>query len=347
MRITIIGVGAMGSLFAGRLSPLSDVTMLGQWEAQLKILNEKGITLLHPNGRRSQYPLKATNDPTSIPAADLVLIMVKTPKTAAAAEHAATILKPDGLVISLQNGLGNLETIANIVGPERAVQGVTSEGAAMLEAGVVRHAGAGQTYLATGVLTGLPTGEQRMAQLKETAALFNKAEFETELVEQADSLIWGKLAVNAGINPLTALLQVPNGFLVENEAARQLMSRAASEAAVVAQALHIPLPYDDAAERAEQVAQATAANHSSMAQDVARGVPTEIEAICGAVVRHGQQLGVPTPINRAWQELIQRQTTTGQWQDALENQPPDIRRAMRQLIKGESSVIGRTPAGDW
>lgn len=322
----------MGSLFAGRLSSLADVTMLGQWEAQLEILNEKGITIIHPDGRRSQYSIRASNNPDEITAADLVLIMVKTPKTAAAARHAANMLKPDGLVISLQNGLGNLEIIANVAGSERAVQGVTSEGAAMLGVGVVRHAGKGQSYLATGVFGGRPGGEKRVAQLKETTALFNDAGFETELVEQADSLIWGKLAVNAGINPLTALLQVPNGFLVENEAALLLMGRAAEEVAVVAEAMQISLPYGDAAERAEQVARATAANHSSMAQDVARGVPTEIEAICGAVVRHGQRLGIPTPVNRAWLELVQRQTSTGQWQDALESQPPEIRRALSQLI---------------
>lgn len=333
LEITIIGVGAMGSLFAGRLSHLADVTLLGNWETQINILNHQGLSLIHPDGRTTQHFLKATSIPTEIATADLILIMVKTPNTVPAADNAAKLLDQDGLVITLQNGLGNLETIAAIVGPERAAQGVTSEGAAMIEAGVVRHAGAGQTYLAESVIGTREVSKKRVARLKEVVDLFNEAGFETRLVEDADTLIWGKLAVNAGINPLTALLQVPNGFLIENEDARWLMRRAAAEVAAVAQALKIPLPYPDAAERAEQVAQTTAANHSSMAQDVARGVPTEIEAICGAVVREGQKLGLPTPVNQSLQSLIQRQTRTGQWHDTLDNQPPVIRQRLLRLIK--------------
>jgi ketopantoate reductase len=109
------------------------------------------------------------------------------------------------------------------------------------------------------------------------------------------------------------------------------MSRAAAEVSAVAQALEIPLPYADAAERAAQVAQATAANYSSMAQDTARGVPTEIEAICGAVVQYGQRLGLPTLVNLTLQELIQRQTTTGQWHDSIPDQPPDIQQRLARL----------------
>jgi 2-dehydropantoate 2-reductase len=321
----------MGSLFAGRLSHLADITLLGNWEAQINILNTKGLTLIHPDGRTSQHPTKATNDPATIETADLLLIMVKTPNTAAAAKNAAAILSQDGLAITLQNGLGNLETIAGIIGPERAAQGVTSEGAAMLGPGIVRHAGAGQSYLAESVMGTQVVDKSRAARLKEVANLFNEAGFETQLVKNADSLIWGKLAVNAGINPLTALLQVPNGFLLENDDAHWLMSRAAAEVSAVAQALEIPLPYADAAERAAQVAQATAANYSSMAQDATRGVPTEIEAICGAVVQYGQRIGLPTPVNHTLQELIQRQTTTGQWHDSIPDQPPDIRQRLARL----------------
>jgi 2-dehydropantoate 2-reductase len=201
----------------------------------------------------------------------------------------------------------------------------------MLGPGIVRHAGAGQSYLAESVMGTQVVDKSRAARLKEVANLFNEAGFETQLVKNADSLIWGKLAVNAGINPLTALLQVPNGFLLENDDARWLMSRAAAEVSAVAQALEIPLPYADAAKRAAQVAQATAANYSSMAQDTARGVPTEIEAICGAVVQYGRRFGLPTPVNLTLQELIQRQATTGQWHDSIPDQPPDIRQRLARL----------------
>ncbi len=331
MKITIIGIGALGSLFAGRLSSLSDITMLGSWQAQLNILNKKGISLIHPNGQRSQYAVVATNDPTTIETADLVLIIVKTPKTAAAARYAADFLAPDGLVITLQNGLGNLAIVAEQVGPDRAAQGITSEGAAMLAPGLVRHAGAGETYLAQSTIGKGKIKPERTANLEEITSLFNQAGFNTRLVEQADGLIWGKLAVNAGINPLTALLQVPNGFLIENEDAEWIMSQAAEEVAAVASSLGISLPYLDAAVQTRKVVLATAANRSSMAQDVARGVPTEIEAICGAVVHYGKQVGISTPVNQSLLSLVQHQTAVGQWHDVLKDQPFVIRQRLERL----------------
>ena len=136
------------------------------------------------------------------------------------------------------------------------------------------------------------------------AALLRQAGFTTHLVEHVDSLVWGKLAVNAGINPLTALLNVPNGYLAQDPRARRIMMAAAAETAAVAAAQGIPLPYASAPQRALAVAQATAANHSSMLQDVRQGRPTEIEAICGAIARVGQQWSVPTPVNTALWRLV-------------------------------------------
>jgi 2-dehydropantoate 2-reductase len=131
-----------------------------------------------------------------------------------------------------------------------------------------------------------------------------KAEFEVKESNDLDSLIWGKLVINAGINPISALLQIPNGALLEQPDAHALMEAAALEAAAVAEASGVRLPYDDPVKRVEEVAEQTALNHSSMFQDVQRGAPTEIEAISGAVVKEGERLGVPTPVNRVLLHLI-------------------------------------------
>ncbi len=128
-------------------------------------------------------------------------------------------------------------------------------------------------------------------------ACLRAAGFTVELVSDVQGLVWGKLAVNAAINPLTAVRRIRNGLLVENEGLCRVMMAAARETAVVAAAQGIHLPYPDAAQRALQVARGTAGNHSSMLQDVLRGSQTEIEAICGAVIRAGQQFAIPTPIN--------------------------------------------------
>jgi 2-dehydropantoate 2-reductase len=174
--------------------------------------------------------------------------------------------------------------------------GITAQGATVIAPGQLRHAGNGPTYLA--LTPGLAE------PLREVVALFNEAGLETSLVDNASSLVWGKLAINAGINPLTALLEVPNGALVENESWRQIMAAAAREVAQVAAAQGITLPFSDAASRTAEVSQATSSNRSSMLQDVSRTAPTEIDAISGAVVRFGRLLGIPTPVNESLLRLM-------------------------------------------
>jgi 2-dehydropantoate 2-reductase len=132
----------------------------------------------------------------------------------------------------------------------------------------------------------------------------SSAHFNVNIVDNAQSLIWGKLVINAAINPLTALLRVPNGELLERSSAREMMKALAGETAQVAAAEKIPLPFPDPVAAAEEVARKTAANRSSMLQDVLRGAPTEIDAICGAVVRTAQKHDVDTPANWACWKLV-------------------------------------------
>jgi 2-dehydropantoate 2-reductase len=134
------------------------------------------------------------------------------------------------------------------------------------------------------------------------------AKFNVEIVQDAQSLIWGKLVINAAINPLTAILRVPNGKLLELASARDLMKALAREAAQVAEAEDVQLPFSDPVTAAEAVARRTAANHSSMLQDVLRGAPTEIDAICGAIVNVGQKHKVDTPANWACWKLVEAMT---------------------------------------
>jgi 2-dehydropantoate 2-reductase len=269
--------------------------------------------------------VKATNDTRAAGQADLALILVKGWQTERAADQAKEIVADSGLALTLQNGLGNLEILANTVGESRASLGVTSEGATMVSPGVVRHAGKGLTHLAT-----TPETADRLGPIAE---LFNRAGFNTHLVESATSLVWGKLAVNAGINPLTALLQVPNGYLYKNPVARNLMCQAAEETAAVAHALGIDLPYESASERTIEVAKATAANRSSMAQDIARGMPTEIDAISGAISRYGKKVGIRTPINNVLIRLVKAQIETGDWQNELDKLPLEYQDRFRDLTK--------------
>ncbi len=289
LNIAIFGIGALGTLFGSRLDTLAKVTLFGNWAEQIEVLRYRGLTVTQPDGNQSHHRLQATDDLNEMPPADIALILVKSHQTARAARQAANILRSDGVAITLQNGLGNWEKLAEAVGRRRAALGITAQGATILTPGHIRHAGNGPTFLAL-----LPDRERIM---KRVADLFNAAGLETTLVDNADSIIWGKLAINAGINPLTALLEIPNGALDEDGTLRQIMAAAANEVAAVAAAQGIDLPFADAGERTFAVARATAENRSSMLQDISRGAPTEIEAISGAVVRYGRQAGVPTPVN--------------------------------------------------
>jgi len=291
INITIIGVGAMGCLFGARLHPFANVTLLGSWQAQLQAIQADGLRVDDENGR-FHHPLTITDDPTAIPPADLALILVKSHQTARAARQAKAILKADGMALTLQNGVGNLDTLTAILGTNRATIGVTSAGAMVTGAGQIRVAGLGHTHLAS-------AGSA-------IAPLFTLAGLPTTVTDDVNGLIWGKLAINAGINPVTAVLRVPNGYLAENEEAKVMMFAAARETQAVAEAMGIQLPYPDAGMRALEVARGTAVNRSSMLQDVQRGAPTEIEAICGVVVKNGRLFHVPTPMNEQLLEAVKK-----------------------------------------
>jgi 2-dehydropantoate 2-reductase len=291
--ILIIGTGSLASLFAARLSAIgAPVTMLGTWPAGLEALEKYGVRLVDADGSQRAYPVKTASDPRDCAGARYALVLVKSSQTERAALQLTECLAADGLTLTLQNGLGNRELLAQVLGEGRVASGITTYGANLLEPGRVRLAGEG-----TITLTSSPDASS-------IGRLLEKAGFLVEYTGDASSLIWGKLLVNAAINPLTALLDVPNGELLERPSARSLMGAVVQEAVQVSLALGVNLPYPDPVAMVEEIAQRTAANRSSMLQDVSRGTPTEIDAINGAIVKAGDGAGVPTPINRTLWQLI-------------------------------------------
>lgn len=290
--LLIVGTGALACLFAARLSRSGrQVTMLGSWPAGLDALQNHGVRLQGPDGEES-YPVQATADPEACPPASLALVLVKSWQTRRAARQLSRCLPFEGLALTLQNGLGNREALADSLGPGRVALGTTTTGATLLGPGRVRPGGEGTISLES---------RPRLAFLRRA---LEGAGFQVETADDVEGLLWGKLAINAAINPPTALLRVPNGALLGHPNLRALMAAAAEEVAAVGAARGVTLPFSDPAEAAREVARRTARNHSSMYQDVQRGAPSEIDAICGAVVAHGERLGVPTPVNRTLWQLV-------------------------------------------
>ncbi|MCK4898606.1 MAG: 2-dehydropantoate 2-reductase [Anaerolineales bacterium] len=292
--LLIVGTGAMASLFASRLSAAGvAVTMLGTWPAGLEALKQQGVTLVEADGRQHTYPVQVTNDPVACAGTQLALVMVKSWQTQRAANQLAVCLAPDGVALTLQNGLGNRETLAQALGSQRVALGVTTIGANLAGPGCVRLAGDGVITLGA---------HPRLSPLTD---LLRRAGFIVENDPDPNALLWGKLIINAAINPLTALLDISNGELLKRPSARELAATIARESASVAVAQGVRLPYPDPVVATETIARRTASNRSSMLQDVKRGSPTEIDAICGAIVQAGKQTGVPTPVNRTLWQLIQ------------------------------------------
>jgi 2-dehydropantoate 2-reductase len=297
MEIVIIGAGAMGGLFGALLAPWAKVTLCTTNVEHAAIISHQGLTLISMSGtiHRRAIKIVVEPDPDTI-AADLVIICTKARATNAAARTALSVLAANGLVLTLQNGLGNLECIASVVGASRAVAGITSQASTLVAPGHIRHAGDGPTRLAA--------APDQSSRVEAVAALFNRAGITTSVSDDVDSLLWSKLLINVGINGLAALLRVPNGTLAHVPECEQLMVRAVEEAVAVARALDIDLPYENQVDRVRQVCLQTAANRASMLQDILRGKATEIDVINGAIVAKGEEAGVATPVNLLITQLI-------------------------------------------
>ncbi|MCC6297898.1 MAG: 2-dehydropantoate 2-reductase [Anaerolineales bacterium] len=316
--ILILGTGALGTLFAARLAQAGHhVTMLGTWKEGIAALQKDGARIVDADGNKQRFEVSATDDSRECIGATHALVLVKAWQTERAANQLKACLADDGLALTLQNGLGNYETLAKVLNnsatentekkrendsknSERSVAksfsrvalGSTTTGATLLGAGLVKAGGEGIVSI------------QRHPAVPAIEAALTSAKFNVHVVEDAQALVWGKLVINAAINPLTALLRVPNGELLNRPSAREMMGKLAREAAEVARAEKIKLPFDDPAAAAEDVARKTALNQSSMLQDVLRGTPTEIDAICGAVALAAQKHHIETPANRECWKLV-------------------------------------------
>lgn len=296
-RIGVVGPGALGCLFAGLLALAGhDVRLLGRRTEQAEALDRDGV-VVERDGEARRAAVRAATDPAVLGPVDLAIVLVKATDTAEAAPRLPALLGLHAPALSLQNGLGNIEALTAVLGTNRVLGGVSSQGATMLGVGHVRHAGFGPTSLAE--------AHGGLTERAETiAAMLDRAGLNARAYPDAAPLIWGKLIANAAINPLGALLRCQNGQTVERPASRELFLGLAREAGDVARALRVALPFDDPAQHAESVAQVTYGNRNSMLQDVENRRRTEIDAINGAVARLGAKYDVPTPLNATIATLI-------------------------------------------
>jgi 2-dehydropantoate 2-reductase len=296
MNFLVVGPGAMGCLFAARLKQAGHgVTLMDYREERVDIINKNGVRV---EGISGEYDVQIPAVTERISGTtDVVLICVKANQTRKASEDLAVWLGPDARILTVQNGLGNLQILEDIFGKERVLGGVTAEGATVLGPGHIRHAGQGDTIIGP---EGRPDGP-----VGGIVEAFKEAGFNIRSAENVNELIWGKLIINVGINALTALTGLKNGRLPDIEGTRKVMEEAVREGVAVADAKKITLPYPDPIARVTEVCRATAGNIASMLQDVLKQRLTEVGFINGAIVREGEGLGLPTPVNRTLTCLVE------------------------------------------
>lgn len=296
MNFMIVGPGAMGCIFAVRLKAAGLKVVIQDYKKdRAHILNRDGIHVEGIGGDRIVNVPVITGLPSQ--QVDIVLICVKSNDTIKAAKTVSDFLDPKAWVLTLQNGVGNLEALEKTIGKGRIIGGVTSEGGTLLGEGHVRHAGEGETVIGPESLPESP--------VHKIVSSFKSAGFKARSVEDVHSLIWGKLIVNVGINALTAITRLKNGKLTVHEGTERIMEEAVIEAAAVARAKGIDLPYPDPLARVKEVCRLTADNVASMLQDVLGQRITEVGFINGAIVREGEKYGISTPVNRTLTHLVE------------------------------------------
>jgi 2-dehydropantoate 2-reductase len=295
VRICVIGCGAVGSLFAANLARLDDVEVWAYdaYQAHVDAINEGGLRLSGA-GDVVGRP-RATTDAAALPACDFGIVATKamhTEEAVAAVAHAFN----DGYVATVQNGLGNEETIARHV--DRVIRGTTFPAGKLLEPGHVQWDVKGDTTLG-------PFANTPLEAVQQLADACTRAGMPTHAVEDARGPQWRKVIFNASTNPIGALTGLTHGRVCERPDLRALVSGLVDEGKAVAAAQRIVLDEDPEALIDHAAKPEVAYGHkASMLQDVEARRKTEIDYLNGGIVRFGREHGVATPLNEAIWALV-------------------------------------------
>jgi 2-dehydropantoate 2-reductase len=298
MKIGIVGAGALGTLFGQRLAASNDVVLLEQRLDVVEAIRRDGLRV---DGEARA--VSATSEPRELFGVQALFVFVRATDTLRALRPFAAELSPATAIVSLQNGLGNEEAIKTSLGSTISlVIGATTESALTVGPGQARRIGDGTTVL--GSAGASPDMINRVARLLVDSGFRASAAYDIR------PHLWGKLIANAAINPVAALLDRPNGVVLTDEHAGDVARSLAQEAATVANAMRIPLPFTDPWTYVRGIVEQTAELENSMLFDLRNGAATEVDFINGAVVSAGRRAAVPTPYNETLTALVKAREAT-------------------------------------
>jgi 2-dehydropantoate 2-reductase len=294
MKLLILGSGAMGSLFAGKLKQNGlDVTIFNRENDHIRAIKKSGLKLIDKDGNSSTISIPVTTNPNDLNSDyDLVILLIKAFATETVLKKVLPYLRRNTPILTLQNGIGNMEKIKSIAPTNDVFVGGTWAGAGVVEPGVIFHRAWGSTVI------GSAQSEIDSELLTEIASAFSGSGLETQVSEHVQSIIWSKLLVNLAYNGLTAVTRLTNGDAIRTQEGKDIITNLVQEAVQIAEVKEISLLYENPVDECiclgeEEIGM----NTSSMLADVLHKRQTEIEAINGAIVEEGKRYAIPTPYN--------------------------------------------------
>jgi len=301
MEIAIVGAGVLGSIFGGLfLQKGFNVTLIEVLKERVGLIDKEGLWLQWPDGKRTHSRIAITSEVNEVGVKDVVMIAVKGYHTRSAIESAVPMIGDDTIVLSVQNGLGNLEAIAETVGPERLVGGITAHSGMPVSMNEVRYVGGLGPLLVIGPYDGIVR-----AGFTSMVDKFQAAGLDVHTTDDINSVIWKKLIANVSTNVVAALTGLTGGVAVKHEPSVKIIEALSKELSQVARAKGIDFPeLDDPLDFSLKAFASTKDNRVSMLQDVEAGRPTEIGNLNEVIVSEGRRCDIPTPYNEAVSWLI-------------------------------------------
>jgi len=296
MEIAIVGAGVLGSIFGGIFQEKGfGVTLIEVLKERVNLIDKEGLWLQWPDGERTHTQISITSNPDEVGGKDVVMIAVKGYHTRSAIESALSMIGEDTIVLSVQNGLGNLEVIAETVGAERVVGGITAHSGMPVSMNEVRYVGGLGPLLVIGPYDGVSRpGFEYMVDK------FQGAGLDVHTAPDINSVIWKKLIANVSTNVVAALTGLTGGVAVKHDPSIKIIEALSLELAQVARAKGVDFPeLDDPLDFSLRAFASTKDNRVSMLQDVEAGRPTEIGNLNEVIVSEGQRFNIPTPYNEA------------------------------------------------
>lgn len=301
MQIAIVGAGILGSIFGSLFARKGfEVTLIEMLEERVHLIDKEGLWMQWPDGKRTHTRISITSKADAVGVKDVVMIAVKGYHTRSAIESALPMIGDDTIVLSVQNGLGNLETIAEVVGPERVIGGITAHSGMPVSMNEVRYVGGLGPLLVIGPYDGVSRpGFDAMVKK------FQDAELDVHTTSNINGVIWKKLIANVSTNVVAALTGLTGGTAVRHVPTVKIIDALSRELADVARAKGIDIPeLNDPLDFSLKAFASTKDNRVSMLQDVEAGRPTEIGNLNEVIVSEGRRFNIPTPYNEAVSLLV-------------------------------------------